>query len=259
MYPEDSTCIENDHFQIIQQGVCDLPDNVDHFLIGDFNSRTRYILDYVIGNIHGSDGDLSNIIDDNPYNQTSVYSYLSKINKLQRKTLDNKPRNKYAICLADLCITSNMFILNGRFGNDDLGYHTRIETNGCSLVDYVLATPNSHTLIKKFYVDSKLPESDHLPLQLVLKTGTVLNIMQENQTVWTPLYKYTWKRENLSKLQSTINDTKSLNYKKIFRNSILELNDVSHVTSNFLEYVTQACDRTFSRRKVKTNLSNKPD
>ncbi len=54
------------------------------------------MLDYVIDGIHGSDGPLSDMVDSNPYGQESVYSYLNKINRLKRQTLDNRPKNKFA-------------------------------------------------------------------------------------------------------------------------------------------------------------------
>ena len=118
-----------------------------------------------------------------------------------------------------------MFILNGRFGDIDHGFHTRIDTTGLSLVDYVLCTPNSHTLIKNFYVDDKLPESDHLPLKLVLKVGKALDyrISNESKTGWSPIYKYVWRNDDLPNLKTNIMDEESLMYKDLFRNSIYEL------------------------------------
>ena len=261
IYPENSLCTEEDQFQIIQQAVCDLPLNIDPYLLGDFNSRTKQMLDYVVDEIHGSDGPLSGMVDTNPYGQISVYSYLSKINRLKRQTLDNRTKNKFANSLRDLCVTSNMFILNGRFGDDDHGFHTRIDTTGLSLVDYVLCTPNSHALIKNFFVDAKLPESDHLPLQLVLKVGKTLNskILKESNLSWSPMYKYSWKKDDLPTLKTNIQDEESMMYKNLFRNSIYELTDVYNVTRLFSEYVSQACNRTFSTKKIKVNTTKKTD
>ena len=260
VYPENSLCTEEDQFQIIQQAVCELPLDIDPYLCGDFNSRMKQMLDYVTDEIHGSDGPLSNLVDDNPYGQTSVYSYLSKINRLERKTLDNRHQNKFADNLRDLCVTSNMFILNGRFGDNDHGFHTRIDTTGLSLVDYVLCNPNSHALIKNFFVCDKLPESDHLPLQLVLKTGKSIEkcsgIQEHN---WSPIYKYLWKKEDLPVLKTNMVDAESLLFKNLFRNSIYELTTVQNVTRLFSEYVEQACSRTFSTKKVNIKISKKPD
>ena len=261
IYPENSLCTEEDQFQIIQKSVCELPQNIDPYLMGDFNSRIKQMLDYVIDGIHGSDGPLSNMLDTNPYGQMSVYSYLSKINRLKRQTLDTRYKNKFADSLRDLCVTSNMFILNGRFGEDDHGFHTRIDTTGLSLVDYVLCTPNSHALIQNFYVDDKLPESDHLPLRLVLKVGKALDsrVLKEPKTGWSPMYKYSWEKDDLPTLKTKIVDEESLMYKDLFRNSIYELTNVQNVTRLFSEYVSQACNRTFSTKKVKVNRSKKPD
>ena len=261
IYPENSLCTEEDQFQIVQQAVCELPQDIDPYLFGDLNSRIKDMLDYVIDGIHGSDGPLSDMVDSNPYGQESVYSYLNKINRLKRQTLDNRPKNKFANSLRDLCITSNMFILNGRFGNEDHGFHTRIDTTGLSLVDYVLCTPNSHTLVKNFYVDAKLPESDHLPLRLVLKIGKSVenNICYEPGHKWSPIYKYIWKKEDLPILKTNITDNESILFRDLFRNSIYELTDVQNVTRLFSEYVGQACNRTFSTKKVNINLAKKPD
>ena len=261
VYPENSLCTEEDQFQIIQQAVCELPPDIDPYLFGDFNSRIKQMLDYIIDEIHGSDGPLSDLVDNNPYGQTSVYSYLSKINRLQRKTLDNRHKNKFANNLRDLCVTSNMFILNGRFGDNDHGFHTRIDTTGLSLVDYVLCTPNSHAIIKNFYVGDKLPESDHLPLQLVLKTGKSMDkiLVQGTNPSWSPIYKYIWRKEDLPILKTNIKDDESIMFRDLFRTSIYELTDVHNVTRLFSEYVDQACTRTFSIKKVNIKQSKKPD
>ena len=126
---------------------------------------------------------------------------------------------------------------------------------------YVLCTPNSHTLIKNFYVDSKLPESDHLPLKLVLKIGKSMEreISQESHNNWTSIYKYSWKKDDLPILKTNIQDDESMMYRDLFRNSMYELTNVQNVTRVFSEYVSQACNRTFCTKKVKPQLSKKPD
>ena len=120
IYPEGSSCIEEDQFQLIQREICKLPEHIDYLLMGDTNSRVNLEIDW-IPEKDGVDGPLSKLVDENPYNQVSVHNYLKDNNMLERRSLDTRPSNKHGPCLINLCKTSNLFILNGRFDKQDLG------------------------------------------------------------------------------------------------------------------------------------------
>ena len=105
-----------------------------------------------------------------------------------------------------------MFIVNGRVGKDkDIGSLSFISNyRGSSLVDYLIGTPKTFMLIEDFSFESKLPESDHLPMTFSLNCS----FFSENNRVmhtskWFDQTKYQWKLENLSDLPTTLSDEKS--------------------------------------------------
>ena len=258
VYPENSTCIEYDHYQTIQQEICNLDIRlVDHIIIGDGNARTKLEIDYVESYEDGSDGPLVELLDNNPHDQIPVYDYLNRIGRLKRRSLDTKPMNAYGHCMLNLCKTSNMFILNGRSCESDVGYHTRIETTGCSLVDYLVTTPRAHEKIKYFAVGPKFPESDHLPLEVTIGKCVPKNNISSNIN-WKPMYKYRWNKDNLPRLQRTLSDEQSVQSRDKFLGSIINLDHTEYVTHNFINYFQQACSRTFTLQQVKYKNNIKP-
>ena len=73
--------------------------------------------------------------------------------------------------LLEFCKDYSVYIVNGRVGQDkNVGNYTYIGPNGCSLIDYILASREVFESILDFCVDSRT-ESPHLPVwvQLPLK------------------------------------------------------------------------------------------
>ena len=135
IYPEDSTCLDEDQFTILQNELCSLPCQESYLLYGDFNARTDIASDYIF---ERSDGLLPKLLDDNCYEKTLAYTYLKRNNMLQRHSMDRRPVNRYGAQLIDLCKTNDMFILNGRGDQDcDVDKYTRVDTTGSSVIDYM--------------------------------------------------------------------------------------------------------------------------
>ena len=83
----------------------------------------------------------------------------------KRVSQDIKSNNEYGKKLIECCKASDMRILNGRvFQDKGVGKLTRIETTGCSVVDYVVCDAGVGKNIIDFKVGEKKPESDHCPL-----------------------------------------------------------------------------------------------
>ena len=129
-------------------------------ICGDFNSHTSNMTDYIENSQSGgSEGDLATVLpDNNP-------EYLHMINSLKRVSKDAATPNKYGNHLLNFCKSNRFFIVNGRIGQDKgVGDYTRVDTTGSSVVNYLLATPPSCTLVRNFCIHTKFPESDHLPI-----------------------------------------------------------------------------------------------
>ena len=201
VYPEDSTCVDEGQFVLLQRELCNLPCHDSHILCGDFNARTNVANDYIVERNYGSDGLLSELLDDNSHSQTQVHTYLKNNNILERYSMDRRPMNRHGSRLTELSKTNNMFISNGRCGRDyGVGRYTRIDTTGSSVIDYVLCTTKLHQRITEFQVGNKMPESDHNPVTFSIKLNSPVENIAKSTHTWTPVYKYKWNQDGLDKL-----------------------------------------------------------
>ena len=69
-----------------------------------------------------------------------IYKYLNERDLLGRSSMDTRKIYKHGGDLLDLCKSKNMVKLNGHVGlNKGIGHFTRVDTTGCSIVDYLLS------------------------------------------------------------------------------------------------------------------------
>ena len=135
-------------------------DKEDMILVGgDFNARTGRLLDF--------------IEDENEGNEFFTQPNLILKDIVKRKRINqDKIVNQFGEELRDLCISTNMKILNGRTLGDFIGQPTYIGPRGCSTVDYVISTENAITgrkeILQKFQIEDLNRFSDHRPLSLYI-------------------------------------------------------------------------------------------
>lgn len=119
-------------------------------VVGDFNSRTSNLPDYII-----IDDDLLDILDitDDVNNADHIFSYLMLKDKnipLDRSTQDTGRVNKYGTKLFDLCKQCNLFIANGRlFADRGVG---RTTCKNICLIDYLLLSPYMFDIVSDFEI-----------------------------------------------------------------------------------------------------------
>ena len=253
LYPQGSTCIEEDQFAVLLSEISSLPYQGPIILCGDFNSRTGSLCDYIKDYTTGCDGDLSPLLDIDATEGSRVNSYLMRNNMQSRSSMDGITTNKHGLELIDLCKTCNMFIMNGRCGADQgVGKYTRVDPSGFSVIDYVLCNVEAHPYITNFQVADKFPESDHIPLILSLNLtyrAPVTSLPSEN--TWTPIYKFVWHHSHLEIIKHTLTDHMSISYWNDFRNSIIDRRDVDCVATAYTDYFSQACYRACGIKRVK--------
>ena len=132
----------------------------DLILMGDLNSRTGSILDY-IANESNDYMPVPNIYTDTEYT-------------FARNSQDDKI-NSYGRKLIELCKSLPLRILNGRKLGDLLGNFTCQNSRGRSVVDYCAASPGLVKQIPFFSVGHLLPvHSDHCPIDITLKVNAVV-------------------------------------------------------------------------------------
>ena len=80
-----------------------------------------------------------------------------------------RPMNNHGKCLIELCKATGLVILNGRVGEDrNVGKCTSFYNNSMGVLDYMIASPSLFKCIDNFIVHSRLPDSDHSPLELCI-------------------------------------------------------------------------------------------
>ena len=76
--------------------------------------------------------------------------------------------NAHGSSLLNLCCSYDIHMLNGRIHGDEEGHITCFTGNGCSVVDYTLASTSIFPLCRKFHI-SEYDEFTHLPQTFILE------------------------------------------------------------------------------------------
>ena len=261
--PEGSTCIEDDLFSVLQSQIASIDVNADIIICGDLNARCN------------SNSDIENTYDGSdcfPFNNDEYFSthdrdfidYLKSNDCFTRSSMDIGPMNERGRELLDVCKATKLIIVNGRRGSDkDVGHHTFFDTQGKSLVDYVLASSNAFKRILDFRVFNKFPESDHLPLNFCIPINSRPNVIANEkygnlESRWHDIYRYVWKHSDLSNLGMLLkNDEISKHYHLKFMDGFINLENVNKIARMYNEYVIQACNRVFETKRVQAKHTSK--
>ena len=128
-------------------------------LVGDLNART--------GNINPvfEDDDLTGDarVDQKPPS--------FPVNRADRSSKDMVVNTRGKL-LVDFLACTQLTILNGSVLGDVLGEFTSVNYNGCSVVDYMAATPNLYEKVTEFKVGNLTKFSDHKPLICKVQNST---------------------------------------------------------------------------------------
>ena len=160
--------------------------NTKHiFLLGDFNSRTSKMLDFVIPDENLAE--ILNTVDDELLLE-NMFSY--------RKSR----HNNYGAKLIEMCKRCAMFIANGRlFKDQNIGRMTCKES---SLVDYLILAPETFKIITEFEIlDINPMFSDiHKQLHFVVNVNEYAPLQNEKFYVQLNLIRWNGNKANLCKL-----------------------------------------------------------
>ena len=162
----------------------ELEKDISHFtslgnivLMGDFNARTGIKPDFcdpqipVLPNVDNASG-------------SRVISTLEQIGRVNRNSEDLTV-NKFGVTLLNLCIKSDLRILNGRSIGDLRGAYTSYQYNGKSVVDYILVSEDLLTHADNLHVSEPGHLSDHSFLTTTLNIPTnkpLTNIMKSAES-----------------------------------------------------------------------------
>ena len=137
-------------------------------MAGDFNARTANCLDYIPNDT------LSYVFSD------KSLDYPTDSFCLSRRSKDEKINN-FGHSLLEMCCSFDMHIMNGRLFNDHDGNFTYFSTNGQSVIDYIIASPDLFSYVSYFSVED-IDLSDHFPICCTLSMSESLQANLSNDT-----------------------------------------------------------------------------
>ena len=252
--PETSTHSNVDIFTVLSEDIFNLSSFNHVFLCGDFNARTGMLSDVPI-DITGNDVHIDNC------GMFPVTLFSNDTVITQQRVSQDKQINSYGRELIDICKSLNMFIVNGRIGKDSgVGSFTRSDTTGSSVVDYLLCSTLNFNIILDFEVDTKLPESDHLPLVYSIliqqESNTRMPVSQINcaNSEWQ---KYVTDSKGFIVYQDILKSDLRQNELFRFKEAMSSCENVNIVSKLCTDILITSADRVFPKTKIKISGKTK--
>ena len=116
--PEYSTHTRHDPFGLLQSDIASIPEDSQILLCGDFNAHTNVEHDYAVNVDGGSDGELTDYMQNVSSERFNQISGMLASKLLGRFSQDKRNVDNYGKLLLELCKAYGMLILNGRLGDD---------------------------------------------------------------------------------------------------------------------------------------------
>lgn len=168
-----------DVFEVLQE-------QIEHYsvlgniaVIGDLNGRIGLENDFIMQ-------DNLNVFN---CNETDLLNYEPDLSS-KRTTEDIKTANSFGRQILNLCKFSGIRVCNGRFGKKSETF-TFQNKNGCSVIDCLLLSCDSFSIVNDFVIGDFTTFSCHAPLKVVFKLkGLTLNEICTCKTVKHDCYKW---------------------------------------------------------------------
>ena len=153
-----------DWFDFVQPDISDFESIGALYIVGDWNSRVGSREDYICNDVHTMYLDDDDCVPHNTLVRASV----------------DKVCHNVGVKLLDLCKSTCFRLVNGRLHRDCEGMFTFANSNGASVIDYLLTREKHFSLISDFSICSFNEYSDHAVAYFSLKTCTSLHRHGEN-------------------------------------------------------------------------------
>ena len=195
--PENSDYFSDECFNEIENDVNYFMTKSKYvFLLGDTNARTASAKDYndpvINSHVWGFDADTEG-------HMNYIMKVSSKGIPITRYSQD-KVKNSHGNKLLELCKISNMYICNGRLGNDCyIGKCTSKET---SLIDYLLSTSDGMGIIENFTVHDFCPILSDIHCSLLFDIAISDVLYKPTNRIQRPRL---WDKEKKSEFINNVN------------------------------------------------------
>ena len=251
LVPEGSSYLNwtnSDPFSLLEFDISKYKDLGQILLTGDFNARTANLKDYIDSELDSCDS------------LPLPKDYICNTFNIERNSNMDKIVNNYGRNLMDLCIASDVIVLNGRTKGDMLGKFTCYEYNGQSVVDYHVVSKTLFQNVIVMRVHNLTEYSDHTPISLLLNLETPIidptsQNLNSNTSHMIPSFK--WNEESKDRYQFTFSQPDIQNeiitvLKKDNENTKDFIDNIVNDTSNI--YINVA-KKSLALRKQKKNCN----
>lgn len=245
--PEGSPhAYNNDLFHELESDIAKYTSEGPMLLMGDFNAHTAEETDYC-RNFEGRSS---------PYEVGDIGIEVANLIP-HRHSRDNHPVNAYGRRLLDVCISTDMFILNGRSKEDPEGEFTRVENGHKSTIDYCLCSVSAFRYVDTFVIGKLSPDSDHRPINVTLNCSAEETTPSTEEMCFDPCSKYSLPEHNIDIFIKCLEDTIETTMAQIYLDmgGESDVNIIINGLQNMLaEVAEKSCIKHTKRKNVKRNL-----
>ena len=218
---------------------------------GDFNARVGNEKDIIA---HSKYFDHDNFTTDINTNSQNTYPRNSYDNTVNTRGTD----------LLDLCIASDLYIVNGRKIGDTNGKYACFNWNGSSVVDYVITSDTAFDKILYFQVQDLIPFlSDHSALTFTIGLQYTSHT-KTNKNLHDIPPKYIWNSNARTHFVNTVNTQKM---KAVFSEETAKMMEINskqscissvNVLTDLLKSVCKFSGLTMKKQNSKQRQRKKP-
>lgn len=257
--PPESSPHLNNTWEIIEDEIAFYDKSGYVILSGDFNSRTGRHVDFI-------ENDSLNHIP-----PEIISDYICDNDCTSHRQSEDRIVNRHGRNLLDLCISTNMRMLNGRFIGDYFGNFTYFkvvkDNTYTSTIDYTLVSEDLLQSVKHFCVQNfDLSLSDHCPISFDIcnpKSGPVSNALPVPISApkkLNPLFdKYIWDVCNKENFRQAFHSSDVKIKLELFKIKQLDPSgsDVDNAIDQILSVYHQAANCTLKPSRPKKRIHNR--
>ena len=241
--PQGSVHMRDDVFSVLYKEKALLNNESNVILCCDYNAHTGVLPDYDIETLHGSEGDLVNLLPNDGHKQYDDVYKLHITGHLKRYPKDSRP-GAQGLQLIDFSKNTGLLLMNGRIGLDKgVGEYTRMGICGGSMIDYVIESPAIFETLHEFEIGRKLPESDHLPVVFAIKRDSVCRIQLIDHDHWDKQWIYHWTNDDLPAIRLALCDATSRSLHVKVTDTLADHKCTNAIAAAFNSYIEQTCQR----------------
>ena len=223
MPPQSSKYFNDDYFSTLEEEIMSTCSNNDYvYLMGDLNAQTANLNDYT-SNDESLDKYLD--LDSDTIECFDQESFFKNNGITMNRTSQDIKKNNIGYRIIDVCKNNNMFILNGRYGQDEgVGSFTFRDQ---SVIDFAITSRRGISILSDFEIQDldRIFSDGHSLLKVTIKITTPISKI--NPKILKYPHKPRWEQQKATTFSENIDETEIRNiesYTDSFESKILQQN-----------------------------------